>query len=154
MTYNCELFEQAAQPILSVRATTSVQGLPQALGEAFGAVAQYLSELGEAPAGAPFAAYYNMDAESLEVEGGFPVGRVIPGRGNVQAGEIPAGLNATCLHSGPYGELGLAYEALTEWVKEQGYEASGVAYEFYLNDPTETPPQELKTQILFPLKTG
>jgi len=27
-----------------------------------------------------------------------------------------------------------------------------VAYEFYLNDPQTTPPSELQTQVVFPLK--
>jgi effector-binding domain-containing protein len=37
-------------------------------------------------------------------------------------------------------------------VQDSGYQASGVSYEIYLNDPTCTPPQELRTQILFPLR--
>jgi effector-binding domain-containing protein len=37
-----------------------------------------------------------------------------------------------------------------QWVKERGYEATGVAYEIYFSGP-ETPPQEIKTQIMFPL---
>ena len=45
-----------------------------------------------------------------------------------------------------------AYEALSAWIEENGYEPTGVAYEFYLNDPGEVPPEELMTQISFPLK--
>jgi effector-binding domain-containing protein len=32
-----------------------------------------------------------------------------------------------------------------------GYTATGVAYEIYLNEPSDTPPEKLKTQIAFPL---
>jgi effector-binding domain-containing protein len=45
-----------------------------------------------------------------------------------------------------------AYEALARWIEENGYEPAGVAYEMYLNDPTETPPGQLQTQIVFALK--
>jgi effector-binding domain-containing protein len=61
---------------------------------------------------------------------------------------------ATCLHTGPYNEMEPAYDALKEWVENNGHQATGVVYELYLNDPGETPPQELQTQILFPLKTA
>jgi effector-binding domain-containing protein len=130
----------------------SVQDLPQKFGEAYGAIAQYLGELGEQPSGPPFAAYHNMDMQNLDVEIGFPVSKKLTDRGDIQAGEIPGGKMATCLYIGPYGEIEPAYDALSQWMKENGYEATGVAYEMYLNDPQQTPPQELQTQIVFPLK--
>jgi effector-binding domain-containing protein len=47
--------------------------------------------------------------------------------------------------------LGAAYEALQQWTTANGYMPSGVAYEFYLNDPQSTPAAELQTQVMFPL---
>ncbi|MGE5618431.1 MAG: GyrI-like domain-containing protein [Sphingomonadaceae bacterium] len=155
MSHQCAILDQAAQPTLSIRTRTSVQGLRQVLGQSYGAIAQYLGELGEHPAGPPFAAYHNMDMANLDVEIGFPVPRKVPGRGNILAGEIPAGKYASCLYTGPYNEIGPgAYEALSAFVGQSGYEATGVSYEMYLNDPNETPPQELQTQVLFPLRTS
>jgi effector-binding domain-containing protein len=154
MSYKCEIKEQSTQPALSIRTRTSVEHLPQVFGGAFGAIAQYLGELGEQPAGPPFAAYYNMDMQDLDVEIGVLVTKSLPGKDDIKASEIPGGQVATCLHTGPYSEIEPAYNALSQWMKENGYEATGVAYEMYLDDPAETPPQELKTQILFPLKTA
>jgi effector-binding domain-containing protein len=149
----CEIKQQPAQPTLAIRTRTSVQELPQLIGQAYGAIAQYLGELGECPAGPPFAAYYNMDMENLDVEMGFPVARPLAGRGEIQASEIPGGMVATCLYTGPYGDdMAPAYDALTQHVEEHGYETTGVVYEMYLNDPQETPPQALQTQIVFLLK--
>ena len=152
MSYKCEVKEQTTQPTLVIRTRVSVQDLPQTLGEAYGAIAQYLGELGEQPAGPPFVAYHNMDMQNLDVEIGIPVSRKLADRDDIQAGEIPGGKAATCLYVGPYAEIELAYTALSEWMKDNGYKATGVAYEMYLNDPEETPPQELQTQIAFPLK--
>lgn len=152
MSFICEIKDMRAQPVLSIRAKTSVQNLPQALGEGYGKVMQYLMELGEQPAGAPFTAYYNMDMNDLDVEMGFPVMKKLPGKNGISASEIPGGLAATCLYTGPYPEMAPAYEALMKLVAEKGHEATGVAYETYLNDPTVTPPQELMTLIMFPLK--
>jgi len=152
MSYKCEVKEQPAQVTLAIRTRASVQELPQAIGEAYGAIAQYLGELGEYPAGPPFVAYYNADMQNLDVEIGFPVSRKLPGKGDIQVGEIPGGKVATCLHVGPYSEIEPAYTALSEWTIENGHEVTGVAYEVYLNDPEETPPEELQTQIVFPLR--
>ena len=149
---SCEIREQPAQPVLSVRETTSMRELPGAMQRAFAAVAQYLREIGEEPAGPPFAAYYNMDMEHLSVEMGFPVARAIPGRGEVQPGGLPGGKQAACTFTGPYSDIGPAYETLSAWMREQRLEPTGVVYEFYLNDPAVTPPGALQTQIVFPLK--
>ena len=152
MEYTCNLHEQGPQPTLTIRTRASVKNLPRVMGEAYGAIAQYLGELGEQPAGPPFCAYYNTDLKDLDVEMGFAVDRELAGKGEIQAGELPVGMMASCLFTGPYVEMEPAYEALATWIEENGMQATGVAYEFYLNDPNEVPPEELKTQIVFPLK--
>ncbi len=148
----CAMREQPAQSALVVRTTVSVRELQSAMGAAFEAVARYLGELGEAPAGPPFAAYHNMDMEHLDVEIGFPVSRPLPGKGDVQASEIPGGQQGVCTFTGPYAEMTAAYDTLAGWLQERNHEPTGVVYEFYLNDPGVTPPHELQTQIVFPLK--
>lgn len=152
MSYPCEAKEQPAQPTLTIRTRTPVQQMGTVLGESYGAIAQYLGELGECPAGPPFAAYYNEDMQDLDVEIGFPVARELPGRGDIQPSEIPGGRVATCLYTGPFTGIGQAYETLARWMAEHGHEPTGVAYEVYLSDPDETPAEELQTQIVFPLK--
>jgi effector-binding domain-containing protein len=111
---------------------------------------QFIGELGENPVGEPFVAYYNMDMQDLDIEVGFPVSRILPERGAIKANEIPSGDFASYLYIGPYADCGPAYEKLTAFVKEKGYEPSGVAYEYYLNNPAETG-EEPKTLIVFPL---
>jgi effector-binding domain-containing protein len=154
MTYNCEILEKESQPVLSIRTRTAVENLPQVMGNAYRAIGELLGALGEQPAGPPFAAYFNMDMHNLDVEIGFPVFRKLDGKGEVVASEIPAGKFASCQFTGPYSEIRAAYQALTQWVVREGQEASGVSYEFYLNDPNQTSSQDLMTQIVFPLKPG
>ena len=151
MSLECQINERAAQPILSVRSRTSLANIQQTLGYAYGAVAQYLGELGEQPAGAPFAAYYNMDMQDLDIEAGFPVAHALPGRGDIQASEIPAGAQGSVVYVGPYNGIKVAYDALTQYVQEQGYAPGGPAYEIYLTDPMQTPPEQAMTQVMFPL---
>jgi effector-binding domain-containing protein len=152
MSYHCELLNRPAQPTLATRTRSAVQNLPQIVGQAYGAIAQYLGQMGEQPAGAPYVAYYNMDMQDLDIEIGFPVARPLPGQGNIQPSQIPGGQAAACLHVGPYDQVGKAYEALTQWLQANGRAATGVAYEIYLNDPTSTPPEALQTQVVMPLR--
>lgn len=152
MNFQCEIKERDVQPTLSVRARTPIDGLPQLLGESYGKIAGYLAALGEQPAGAPFAAYYNMDMQDLDVEIGFPVSKPLAGKDIIQASEVPGGNLAFAMHVGRYSDIAPAYDALVQFVKEQGYKPTGVSYEFYLNDPETTPQEKLQTQIVFPLK--
>ena len=153
MTCKCEVKEQSAQPTLLIRTRTPVQDIPNVLGKAYCAIAQYLEELQEQPAGPPFATYFNMDMQDLDIEIGFPVSKRLDGKGDIQASETLSGKVATYLYTGPYSEMEPAYNALFKWIEDNGYEATGVVCEMYLNDPDKTPPQELKTQIAFLLKT-
>lgn len=152
MSYKFQVTEQPARPVLSIRTRTSVENLPQELGKAYGAIINYLNEIGEQPLAFAFAAYYNMDMEDLDVEMGFPVPKSIPGKGEIKSGEIPAGKQVFYLHKGPYHAMEPAYHAMMQWIEENGYTPTGVSYEFYYNSPGEVDESELLTKIMFPLK--
>jgi hypothetical protein len=84
MSYHSEVKEQPTQKTLSIRTRAAVQDLPQVFGAGYGKIGQYLGELGEQPSGPPFAAYYNMDMDNLDVELGFPVARQLPGQDEIK----------------------------------------------------------------------
>jgi len=151
MNQTCEVFETQDQPVLCIRTIAKVEQLPQLIGQSYGAIMQVMAEQGVQLSGEPYVAYYNMDMQNLDVEFGFPVSAAAKGKEPVVPGVIPGGKKATTLYVGPYQEMEPAYAALTKFVQDQGLEPTGVAYEHYLNGP-ETPPAELKTRIIFPLK--
>jgi effector-binding domain-containing protein len=148
--YPCEIKEQPARHTLSIRFRSPVQDLPKHFGRVYGAILEYLGALGEPHTGAAFAAYYNLDMQNLDIEAGFPVSKPLAGKGEIRSGEIPGGMVAICHYTGPYDGVGPACEELTEFIQERGYAISGVCYEWYLNGP-DVPPQELKTDIIFPV---
>ncbi|HWQ77944.1 MAG TPA: GyrI-like domain-containing protein [Anaerovoracaceae bacterium] len=152
MGYQFELIDEKEQPVLSMRTRTPVGNLPQELGKAYGAIIQYIGEIGEKTEGPAFAAYYSMDMEDLDVEMGFLVPKPIPGNDEIQANVIPAGKQAVYLYKGPYAEMEPAYRAMMAWLDENSYVPTGVSYEFYYNSPEEVPESELLTKIIFPLK--
>ncbi len=152
MPYDCQTYLQEALPVLGIRTHTPVEKLPETLGKCYASIGQYMAGLGEAPAGIPYVAYFNMNMQDLDMEVGFKVPKPMPGNGPIQAGTLPSQPVATCTYTGPYPEMRSAYDELNRWIEEQGLQPNGIVYEFYLNDPATTPPEALQTQIVFILE--
>jgi effector-binding domain-containing protein len=152
MSYEIKLLELPDQPTLTIRATQAVTDLPQFFGRVYGSIMQYLTETGQIPTGMPFATYYNMDMQHMDVEAGFPVAEALPARGEIQPSQIPGGKFISTIHVGPYNSIEPAYNALAEWAKQNGVKPTGIAYEYYLNDPRQNPPVPAETEVRFPLK--
>lgn len=148
--FPCEIKPEAARHTLWVRFHAPVNQLAARFGEIYGAIGQYLSELGEEPVGPAYATYYNMDMDNLDVEAGFVVAKPLVGRSDIKPGLVEAGTYAICHYTGPYDGVSTAYEQLTQFVAEQGYLPSGIAYEWYFDGP-ETPPDEARTDVAFPV---
>jgi effector-binding domain-containing protein len=147
MPIKCELAELIPKPALSIRVRTAAQDLPQIFASGLKKIREYMQEGQQQAAGDPYAKYFNLDARNLDVEFGIPVSGSFSGRDNIQGSDTPAGKCVTCLHIGPYNETEPSYYALTQWIKDNGYESAGIAYEVYLNDPENTPEDKLETQI-------
>lgn len=72
----------------------------------------------------------------------------------MEALSILGGKTAVLTFKGPYSGLEAAYHSLFgNWLPESGEEpADQPCYEIYLNDPRETAPEDLLTEICLPLK--
>lgn len=66
--------------------------------------------------------------------------------------EIPAQKMAKVLYVGPYDKCEPTYKGLYGWIAKNNYEPCGPSYEKYLNDPSKVAPEELKTEIMVPIK--
>lgn len=67
--------------------------------------------------------------------------------------DLAGGKHAVMEHKGPYATLAAAYEWLYgKWLPQSGEEPqSEPPIELYVNDPTQTPPDQLRTDIRLPL---
>jgi effector-binding domain-containing protein len=153
MTIKCEFSILVSQPTLSIRRTVAAKDLSTTYSQGYGEITAFLQEYQVKAAGLPFAIFYTLDRRHMDVEFGFVVPTPLAGKNHIQASETPAGKSVTCLHIGPYDDFDPSYRALTEWIKDNGYEAAGVAYEMYLNDPLDTPADKLTTQIYQLIRT-
>jgi len=149
MNYAFQITNEEKKHLLKIKRRVAVQDIPTILGECYSKIVQYMHEVSASMSGAPFVAYYNMDMNDLEIDIVIPVATEIPGKGDIEADILPAGEYISTLHIGPYSTMEPAYHAITEYIQTEKLEITGVAYEFYLNDPSEVPESELQTRIMF-----
>lgn len=73
--------------------------------------------------------------------------------GGVLLQHLADGEYAVTMHVGPYERLDETWGALMGWLAGSEREAdSRACFEFYRNDPRETPAEELRTELYLPLK--
>lgn len=96
----------------------------------------------------------SVPAAELRSDAGFTVGSEAAGEGDVRILEVPAARVAVLRFRGPYAELERPYAWLYgEWLPASGEEpADRPGLEEYVNDPRATPPPELLTDIMLPLR--
>jgi len=147
-----EVKDVKKQDTVCIKARTPVDKLPEVLGQGYGEIAQYAGQHGVQLAGAPYALYLNEDMSDLQIEFGFPVAGSIVKQGRVESGELPGGKVLVDMHVGSYESIADAYNRMMAYMKEKNLEGAGQCWELYMNDPDETPPEQLKTEIYFLLK--
>ena len=143
-----------------VAAYISKKGPFSQISESFGQLYGWIGEQSYIPAGPPFGVYYNAPGQvpesELQWELGSPLaGDVAPVGPNEQGlgvKKIEALEVAAAVHKGPFNSVGATWDQLTAWIAENGYEIVGPGSEVYLSDPGSTPPEDLLTEVRFPVK--
>jgi effector-binding domain-containing protein len=141
---------RAAQHYAGIQVIVAMDGISDAVDEAFPELFGWLAGHGIAASGPPFIRYLVIDmAAELEIELAVPVGAPVTGSGRVRPGVLPAGRYAVLRHTGPYDGLITSNAALQQWADEHGVEldsrdtAKGSAWrgrvEHYLTDPSKEP---------------
>lgn len=135
-----------------IRGTVAMDALPQFFDESFGALFSAIGEQGIEITGAAFARYFGPPSDTAELEVGVPTDRAIEAAEAVVASTLPAGRAAHTVHHGSFDELGESWQALMNWVTEEGLAPSGPFWEVYLTEPTpEMDPADLRTALYLPI---
>lgn len=92
-------------------------------------------------------------ASELRSEAGIRVAEDVTLPSGLQDQRLSAGKYAVATHIGPYEQLGDVWARfLGEWLPQSGHRIRpGASYELYLNDPTQVPASELRTEIYQPI---
>ncbi len=150
-----KIVDQQARLALAVKKPgVTMQTMMQAIDESYGKLGKKLAEMGKQPAGAPYICYTNMtpDYSTFDMEAGFPITEEFPVEGEFYITKTYAGRSVEAMHKGPYDTLEATYGKVMKYLAENGLESTGTYYDFYLNDPDSTAPEELLTKIVFPIK--
>ena len=89
---------------------------------------------------------------TADVEIAVPVDRKTDRTDEIRCYELAGGTMAKIVHKGPYEASTPTYEKLFAWIGENRKRIVGPIREVYLNDPRETPPEELLTEIYVPIE--
>ncbi|MGC5583421.1 GyrI-like domain-containing protein [Ornithinimicrobium sp. W1679] len=130
-----------------VRDTVRMRELPDFFGRVFHAVMTVAMDEDVEITGPPFAQYFGVPDEAVEVAAGFPTARPVTPSHGVTASELPGGRVAQLLHEGSYDGLPDAYRRLMSWMDDQGLRPGEVMWESYLTEPPADAGETARTLI-------
>lgn len=147
-----QLQQLAPRPFVGIRRSLHVSGLGAFFSEALPATMGWLAREGIAPASPPMAVWVSMDMEAgiADCHAGCFVAEPVELDGEITAGRTAGGDVLVLTHTGPYDTVGQSWMAAYARAAELG-RTPGAGWEIYLDDPSETPAAELRTQIHLPL---
>lgn len=153
MEMKIELTERSSERALAVKKRTDMEGLKDVINEGYALILNHLAELGVQASGQPFVAYTGQGSwEKFDTEMGFTVDRDVPCKGDLYMTKTHGGRAVTGTYKGSYEGLEKPYDEIYGYIKENGLEQVGAHYDYYLNDPSVTPENELLTKIVIPVK--
>lgn len=153
MPYDVTITKVEAQTIAALRTHTTLGTIGDTLADGFARLVHQVGVAGGTMTGAPFVVYHTIIDEQTdgEIEICIPATDVADD-GAVRRTVMPAHTAASTVHRGPYDEVGPAYHTLSGWIQEHGHEIAGPPREIYLNDPREVPPDEVLTEVQWPIE--
>lgn len=107
--------------------------------------------------GLVYGTYFNspelVSEDKLQYEIGFGFEGEITAlqEGVIGIKEIPEHTVLSAIHKGPYNQIGPVIHEVIDYAEKSNYDIVGPLSEAYLNDPTETPEEELLTEVRIPV---
>ncbi len=125
------------------------KGIGDAMTSGFGEVFGFAQGKGIAPLAMPMSVYMEMPGDKLRFRAGVLVSADDAGKaeGAVKSAVMPAGDVLTATHVGPYASLNQSHKALWDYAESHGLPKAMPVWEIYVDDPTQTPEAELRTEI-------
>ncbi len=103
-------------------------------------------------AGPPFARYFAMSADGLDMAAGFPVVEPFLGAGVVHPGELPAGPAAVTTFVGAFEGIEAAWTALRRRIVDLGRTPGDDPWEVYFIGPgSGVDEAQWRTELVWPL---
>ena len=89
--------------------------------------------------------------QDADIEVAIPVvGRLVVDE-DIELKKIAGGKVVTILHTGPYYQVGIAWDQVMQYIEKKDLQIKGLPREVYLNDPNKVPEEQLLTEIQIPI---
>ena len=143
---------------IGVSSDCSKETIGDQMASDFEKIWSYMGQHESNVAGHAFSIYskWDMVKNRISYTSGVPV-KEIPNDlpGGFVTGEIPATKVYELHHTGPYNHVGNAWTTLHNMARGKAFKMNKKInpWEFYLNDPTTTPQEQLETSVYFPVKS-
>ena len=147
------LLKQPEQLALTVEVRTDMKGMSIAIGENFIKIDSLFKEQGEVTTDILYVEYPDFESlteQNIRMIIGLKSTKELQGKEGIQSIIIPERKIVSCLHRGTYAELPSLYNEMLEWIKTNGYKASGTSIEYYYTGP-DIPEEEQVTRVEMPL---
>ena len=149
--------ETTALPILYVSDSGSAAESGAKLGAAYGLVMGLMQANGLKESAMPLAITRKFDEQTKfwEFDAAIAVDKpdfAPPADSPVKAGKTYAGWAIRATHTGPYEAMEPTYEKLLAFKAAAGFDDNGNSWEHYITDPGNTPPEQLKTHVYWPVR--
>ena len=152
---NIEVTSQTAEITVALKKTQiTMDDIANVATAGLGKIYAYLAQQGVQMTGVPYLAYLNGNADysEFDVEMGIPVAREVAVSGEFYMSKNCEGKAICAMHKGAYKDIEAVYIPMMEYLVKNSLESTGVYYDYYINDPADTPESELLTKVVFPIK--
>jgi effector-binding domain-containing protein len=152
--YDVTVSQVAPQQVAAVRRHTSMLTIIEDIEDGLDQLGGALETVGVRMVGRPFIVFHGRidDETGGDIEICGPVAAPFHGVLEVYGTEIAGGTVVSTIHRGSYDEMASSYAAIITWMDKHGLEPSGAPREYYLNDLATTKPDDLLTEIAFPIR--
>jgi effector-binding domain-containing protein len=153
--FAAEPVELTAMPILVVTETSSpvdTASISKAYADGYSRIAKFMAKNKLHQQGAPLGIDGQMTETSFTFQAGIPIDRgEVSADDTVKLAQSYAGKALKTTHVGPYDTLPKTYDAFRAYVIAHGYTPNGAIVSWYIDDPGNTPPEKLRTEMYWPI---
>lgn len=123
--------------------------IAQAMESGFKEVFGFVGSARIRPLSMPMSLYPAMPSEEVAFHAGVMVSAedAAKAEGTIKAAELPAGEVMMATHVGPYDRMHETHQALWAHMETAGIPAAMPVWEVYVDDPGDTAPKALRTEI-------
>ncbi|HEX3845905.1 MAG TPA: SRPBCC family protein [Steroidobacteraceae bacterium] len=147
--------DMTAGPILVVSETAPLDSpeIGKAYADAYVKIGKFMAKNKLHAAGAPLGIDGDIANGSFSFQAGMPIDRAdVADADGVRIAQSYQGKALKATHVGPYNTLTGTYDAFRAYVAAHDYTPAASPISWYIDDPAKTPPQQLRTEVYWPIR--